>query len=119
MRPVGKQGLQAAAQGLGCMSLSKGAYGGEADIGPEEDRIAVIHSALSKGVTMLSTADLYGPYDNHELIGECTHTSACTPNCPFSKQFAIIPCQSVSTFSKSRSNDRVSSAGLLSLCEND
>ena len=70
VRPLGKQGLQAAAQGLGCMSLSKGAYGGEADIGSEEDRIAVIQTALSKGVTMLSTADLYGPYDNHELIGE-------------------------------------------------
>ena len=60
------------------MSLTKGFYGGEQDIGPEADRIAVIKTALAKGVTLLSTADLYGPYDNHVLIGthRCNRVTA-------------------------------------------
>lgn len=43
--------------------------GSEAVLGPEADRIAVIQKALSSGVTLLDTADLYGPYTNHILIG--------------------------------------------------
>ena len=70
VRPLGKEGLHAAAQGLGCMSLSKGMYHDESQLPPEEDRIALIHKAFSSGVTLLSTADLYGPYDNHVLIGK-------------------------------------------------
>lgn len=70
IRPLGKQGLHASAQGLGCMSLSKGMYHDASNLGPEEDRIAVIHKALSSGVTLLNTADLYGPYENHVLIGK-------------------------------------------------
>ncbi len=48
------------------MSLSNGQEG---DLGPEADRIAVIQKALSSGITLLNTADLYGPYANHILIG--------------------------------------------------
>ena len=70
IRPFGKEGLHAAAQGLGCMSLSKGIYHDESQLPPEEDRIALIRKAFSSGVTLLSTADLYGPYDNHVLIGK-------------------------------------------------
>ena len=51
------------------MSLTKGFYGGEGDLGPEDDRISVIKTALAKGVTLLNTADFYGPYENHLLIG--------------------------------------------------
>lgn len=52
------------------MSLSKGMYHDESQLPPEEDRIALIHKAFDSGVTLLSTADLYGPYDNHVLIGK-------------------------------------------------
>jgi aryl-alcohol dehydrogenase-like predicted oxidoreductase len=39
--------------------------------GPREDSasIATIHRALELGVTMLDTADVYGPYRNEELVG--------------------------------------------------
>ncbi len=69
-RPLGKHGLQASAQGLGCMSLSKGFYHEEQSLGPEEDRMGVIREALSSGLTLLDTADAYGPYDNQILIGK-------------------------------------------------
>lgn len=69
-RAFGQQGMYASAQGLGCMSLSAGYYHDSSTLGPEEDRIAVLHTALSNVFTLLSTADFYGPYDNHALIGK-------------------------------------------------
>jgi aryl-alcohol dehydrogenase-like predicted oxidoreductase len=40
-------------------------YGGRDDA----ESVATIHRALDLGVTMLDTADMYGPYTNEELIG--------------------------------------------------
>ncbi len=64
IRSLGNQGLEVSAVGLGCMGMSQ-AYGG-AD---EADAIRVIHRALELGVTLLDTAEAYGPYKNEELIG--------------------------------------------------
>jgi aryl-alcohol dehydrogenase-like predicted oxidoreductase len=53
--------------GLGCMGMTH-AY----DIGGARDEatsIAVIHQALELGVTLIDTADVYGPYTNEELVG--------------------------------------------------
>ncbi len=66
-RTLGTQGLVVGAIGLGCMSMSD-------DYGRPEDRdetesIATIHRALERGVTLLDTAEAYGPYTNEELIG--------------------------------------------------
>lgn len=63
-RALGKQGLRAGAVGLGCMGMSHG-YGG----GDETESIATIHRAIDRGVTMLDTAEMYGPYTNEELVG--------------------------------------------------
>jgi aryl-alcohol dehydrogenase-like predicted oxidoreductase len=64
MRPLGAQGLEVGAIGLGCMGMSD-------FYGPREEResIATIHRALDLGVTMLDTADVYGPHANEELVG--------------------------------------------------
>jgi aryl-alcohol dehydrogenase-like predicted oxidoreductase len=61
---LGAQGLQVARQGLGCMGMSE-FYGATDD----DESIATIHRALELGVTMLDTADVYGPYTNEELVG--------------------------------------------------
>ncbi|ROQ65399.1 L-glyceraldehyde 3-phosphate reductase [Streptomyces sp. ADI92-24] len=63
-RTLGKPGLVVPAQGLGCMGMTFG-YG-EAD---EKEARATIDRALELGVTLLDTADMYGPYTNEELIG--------------------------------------------------
>jgi aryl-alcohol dehydrogenase-like predicted oxidoreductase len=42
------------------------AYGG----GTVESGIATIHRALELGVTLLDTAEVYGPYTNEELVGK-------------------------------------------------
>jgi aryl-alcohol dehydrogenase-like predicted oxidoreductase len=63
-RKLGSQGLEVAAIGLGCMGMSE-FYAGRDDAESE----ATIHRALDKGVTLLDTADMYGPYINEELVG--------------------------------------------------
>ncbi|MFF2848485.1 aldo/keto reductase [Streptomyces sp. NPDC058001] len=63
-RTLGKPGLDVTAQGLGCMGMTFG-YG-DADA---TEAVATIHRALELGVTLLDTADMYGPHTNEELIG--------------------------------------------------
>jgi aryl-alcohol dehydrogenase-like predicted oxidoreductase len=64
-RKIGNQGLAAGALGLGCMGMSH-AYGS----GDEAESIATIHRALDCGVTLLDTAEIYGPHTNEELVGK-------------------------------------------------
>ena len=63
-RKLGSQGLEVSAQGLGCMGMSY-AYGA----GDEESGLRTIHRALELGVTLLDTAEVYGPYANEALVG--------------------------------------------------
>src|ERR1700691_5632068 len=58
------QDLTVSAQGLGCMGMSE--FYGERD---EAESVATIHRALDLGVTLLDTADMYGPFINEELVG--------------------------------------------------
>jgi aryl-alcohol dehydrogenase-like predicted oxidoreductase len=63
-RKLGNQGLLVSAIGLGCMGMSE-FYGNRDD----QESIATIHRALDLGVTLLDTADVYGPFTNEELVG--------------------------------------------------
>jgi aryl-alcohol dehydrogenase-like predicted oxidoreductase len=63
-RTLGRSDLSAGAVGLGAMSFSAiyaGYDGGSAD--------AVVNRALDLGVTMIDTADIYGPFTSEEVIG--------------------------------------------------
>ncbi len=57
-------GLEVSAVGLGCMGMSE--FYGEAD---SSESLATIRRALDLGVTLLDTADMYGPFLNEELVG--------------------------------------------------
>ena len=61
------QGLEVSAVGLGCMGMSQ-SYG--PNPGSRDEMIAVLRSAVDVGVTFFDTAEVYGPYDNEELVGE-------------------------------------------------
>jgi aryl-alcohol dehydrogenase-like predicted oxidoreductase len=63
-RRLGTQGLEVSEQGLGCMGMSE--FYGQRD---EDEALATIHRALDLGVTLLDTADMYGPFTNEELVG--------------------------------------------------
>jgi len=65
-RTLGRDGPTVSALGLGCMGMSA-FYGGR---GSDADAIAVIHRALERGVTLLDTADMYGPHTNEVLVGK-------------------------------------------------
>jgi aryl-alcohol dehydrogenase-like predicted oxidoreductase len=63
-RKLGRSGPTVSALGLGCMGMSH-AYG-ETD---DDGSVATIHRALDLGVTLLDTADQYGPHTNERLVG--------------------------------------------------
>ena len=56
--------LEVSALGLGCMGMSE--FYGPTD---ETEAIATIHRSLELGITLLDTADVYGPFTNEELVG--------------------------------------------------
>jgi aryl-alcohol dehydrogenase-like predicted oxidoreductase len=63
-RTLGGQGLEVSAEGLGCMGMTH-AYG----TGDEQSGLQTIHRALELGITLLDTAEVYGPYTNEQLVG--------------------------------------------------
>jgi aryl-alcohol dehydrogenase-like predicted oxidoreductase len=64
-RTLGSRGPRVSALGLGCMGMSE-FYGAHDDA----ESIALIHHALDSGVTLLDTADIYGPHTNEQLVGK-------------------------------------------------
>ncbi|WP_455269062.1 aldo/keto reductase [Rahnella aceris] len=64
-RQLGKKGPMVSALGLGCMGMSDFYTTGLDD----KESMATLERALELGVTMLDTADMYGPHTNEELLG--------------------------------------------------
>jgi aryl-alcohol dehydrogenase-like predicted oxidoreductase len=65
-RKLGRSGLEVSAIGLGCMGMNFA-------FPPYPDRkemIALIRTAVERGVTLFDTAEAYGPFTNEELVGE-------------------------------------------------
>ncbi|MFI9063649.1 aldo/keto reductase [Streptomyces sp. NPDC053429] len=65
MRTLGGQGLTVGAEGLGLMGMS--AHYGATD---DTESLATIDRALELGVTLLDTAEGYGPFINEQLLGK-------------------------------------------------
>ncbi|MBV6751712.1 aldo/keto reductase [Pseudomonas chlororaphis] len=65
-RQLGKNGPQVSAIGLGCMGMTDFYTTGS----DTREATATLHRALELGVTLLDTADIYGPHSNEELIGQ-------------------------------------------------
>ena len=65
-RQLGTSGLEVSAIGLGCMGMTH-AYVPFPD---KQQMISLLRAAVDRGVTFFDTAEIYGPYDNEELLGE-------------------------------------------------
>ncbi len=63
-RRLGGHGLVVSSLGLGCMGMSE--FYGALD---DAESVATIHRALDLGITLLDTADVYGPHANERLVG--------------------------------------------------
>jgi aryl-alcohol dehydrogenase-like predicted oxidoreductase len=59
--------LDVARIGLGCMGMSTSYTGAGTD---DAESIRTIHRALDLGVTLVDTAEIYGPFVNEELVGK-------------------------------------------------
>ena len=65
-RTLGMSNLAVSALGLGCMGMSH-SHGPPADT---QEMIALIRSAVERGITLFDTAEVYGPFTNEALVGE-------------------------------------------------
>ena len=57
-RKLGRQGLEVSSLGLGCMGMTFGYKGG----GDEAECAATLIEAVDSGVTLIDTAEVYGPH---------------------------------------------------------
>jgi aryl-alcohol dehydrogenase-like predicted oxidoreductase len=65
-RKLGNSGLEVSAIGLGCMGMTF-SY---SPFPEKKDMIVLMRKAIEQGVNFFDTAEVYGPYNNEELVGE-------------------------------------------------
>ena len=71
--------------------------------GNKQEMIALIRSAVERGVTFFDTAEVYGPFTNEELVGEAL--------APFRKQVVIATKFGFKSASKVESGGAIWIAG--------
>ncbi|MFH8382487.1 aldo/keto reductase [Kitasatospora sp. NPDC018058] len=62
----GSNGPEVGVIGLGCMGMT---FAYDVQNRDDEKSVGVIRQALDLGVTLIDTADMYGPFTNEELVG--------------------------------------------------
>ncbi|MFF4477071.1 aldo/keto reductase [Streptomyces sp. NPDC001520] len=67
MKYINLGDLEVSRIGLGAMGMSHGLTGAGTD---DAESIRTVHRALELGVTLIDTAEIYGPYINEELLGQ-------------------------------------------------
>ena len=65
-RGLGQNKLEVSAIGLGCMGMTF-SYSPRPD---KQAMISLLRAAVDRGVTFFDTAEVYGPFNNEELVGE-------------------------------------------------
>ena len=65
-RTLGNDRLEVSAIGLGCMGMTF-SY---TPFPERSEMVTLLRAAVERGVTFFDTAEVYGPYNNEELVGE-------------------------------------------------
>lgn len=65
-RILGKSGLEVSSIGLGCMGMTFSFP----PFPEKKDMIGLLRKSVEMGITFFDTAEVYGPYNNEELVGE-------------------------------------------------
>lgn len=68
-RTLGAPALKVSALGIGCMPMIQHGNIVYGNAEPDES-IKTIHAAIDKGVSFFDTAEIYGPFQNEELVGQ-------------------------------------------------
>jgi aryl-alcohol dehydrogenase-like predicted oxidoreductase len=90
-RTLGHLGVSAI--GLGCMPMSW-AYN-VADADPQEVQ-ATLHRAIDLGITLLDTADVYGPFTNEEIIREYVVRAGLRDSVVIATKGGLVPIDATS-----------------------
>lgn len=85
--------LEVSAIGLGCMPMSW-AYN-VADADPAEVE-ATLHRAVELGITLLDTADVYGPFTNEEIIREYVVRAGLRDRVVIATKAGLVPIDATS-----------------------
>jgi aryl-alcohol dehydrogenase-like predicted oxidoreductase len=65
-RKLGNGNLEVSALGLGCMGMTFSYK----PFPQKHESLALLRAAVERGVTFFDTAEVYGPFNNEELVGE-------------------------------------------------
>ncbi len=80
--------LEVSAIGLGCMPMS---WGYDVKSADKAESRATLHRAIELGVTLLDTADVYGPFTNEELLGECISAEGLREKVVIATKVGLLP----------------------------
>lgn len=80
--------LQVSAVGLGCMPMSWAYNVADADAAEVE---ATLHRAVELGITLLDTADVYGPFTNEEVIREGVVRAGLRDDVVIATKVGLVP----------------------------
>lgn len=85
--------LEVSAIGLGCMPMSWAYNVAEADPAEVE---ATLHRAVDLGITLLDTADVYGPFTNEEIIREYVVRAGLRDRVVIATKGGLVPIDATS-----------------------
>jgi aryl-alcohol dehydrogenase-like predicted oxidoreductase len=106
-------GLEVGAVGLGCMGMTFAYTTGVRD---DEASVQAIRRALDIGVTLIDTADVYGPYTGEQLVGRALHGRRHEATVATKVGLVIPDPAAPSTMYRDGSPEHVRSAVEASLC---
>lgn len=98
--------LEVSAIGLGCMPMSW-AYN-VADADPAEVE-ATLHRAVDLGITLLDTADVYGPFTNEEIIREYVVRTGLRDRVVIATKAGLVPIDAT-TYGRDGSPEHIRAA---------
>lgn len=98
--------LEVSAIGLGCMPMSW-AYS-VADADPVEVE-ATLHLAIELGITLLDTADVYGPFTNEEIIREYVVRAGLRDRAVIATKAGLVPIDAT-TYGRDGSPEHIRAA---------
>ncbi len=98
--------LEVSALGLGCMPMSWAYNVTEAD--PTEVE-ATLHRAIELGITLLDTADVYGPFTNEEIIREYVVRAGLRERVIIATKCGLVPIDAT-TYGRDGSPEHINAA---------